>query len=123
MPVSEMVESGSDFWSCQMAFPFVVKNFRPPLEGKWQSEKHAYNVYNSSFSELFEMANESKINIRNLFLLIEVQKCSNGLSPPITNKQFQTNDWPYDLRNRRILVSQHKSTTKYGIDTIAFIGP
>ena len=35
MPVSETVESGSDFWSCQMAFPFVVKNFRPPLEGKW----------------------------------------------------------------------------------------
>ena len=36
---------------------------------------------------------------------------------------FQTNDCPYDLRNPRILASKHKSTIKYGINTIAFKGP
>ena len=36
---------------------------------------------------------------------------------------FQTNDCPYDLRNPRILASKHKSTTKHGINTIAFKGP
>ena len=36
------------------------------------------------------------------------------------NEVFQTNDNPYDLRNPRVLVSKHKSTIKYGINTIAF---
>ena len=39
------------------------------------------------------------------------------------NEVFQTNDCPYDLRNPRILASKHKSTIKYGINTIAFKGP
>ena len=80
----------------------------------------AYNDFNSSFSELLEMANESTIHIRNLkFLLTEVYKFLNGLSPPIMNEVFQTNDCPYDLRNPRILASKHKSTIKNGINTIA----
>ena len=49
------------------------------------------------------MANESTIHIRNLkILLTEVNKFLNGLSPPIMNEVFQTNDCPYDLRNPRI---------------------
>ena len=36
---------------------------------------------------------------------------------------LQTNDCPYDLRNPRILSSEHKSSIKYGINTIAFKGP
>ena len=83
----------------------------------------AYNDFNSGFSELLEMANESTIRIRNLkFLLTEVYKFFNGLSPPIMNEVFQTNDCPSDLRNPRILASKHKSTIKYGINTIAFRG-
>ena len=39
------------------------------------------------------------------------------------NKVFQINDFPYGLRNPRILESKHKSTIKYGINTIAFKGP
>ena len=70
------------------------------------------------------MANESTIHIRNLkFLLTEVYKFLNGLSPPIMNEVFQTNDCPYDLRNPRILASKHKSTIKYGINIIAFRRP
>ena len=34
------------------------------------------------------------------------------------NEVFQTNDCPYDLRSPRILASKHKSTIKYGINTI-----
>ena len=70
------------------------------------------------------MANESTIHIRNLkFFLTEVYTFLNGLSPPIMNEVFQTNDCPYDLRNPRIIASKHKSTIKYGTDTIAFKGP
>ena len=49
----------------------------------------AYNDFNSSFSEFLKMANESTIHIRNLkFLLTEVYKFLNGLSPPIMNEVF-----------------------------------
>ena len=70
------------------------------------------------------MANESVIHIRNLkFLLTEVYKFLNGLSPPIMNEVFQTNDCTYDWRNSRILASTHRSTIKYGINTMVFKGP
>ena len=69
------------------------------------------------------MANENTIDIRNLkFLLTEVYKCLNSLSPPIMNDVFQTIDCPYNLRNPRILASKHKPTIKYGINIIAFRG-
>ena len=84
----------------------------------------AYNNFNSSFSEVLEMTNESTIHIRNLkFLLTEVYKFLNGLSPPIMNEVFQTNNCLYDLRNPRILASKHKSTIKHGINTIVLKGP
>ena len=78
----------------------------------------AYNDYNSSF-------NKSTIDIRNLkFIVTEIYKLLNGLIfPSIMNEVFQINDCPYDLRNPRILASNHKSTIKYGIDTIAFKVP
>ena len=51
----------------------------------------AYNDFNSSFSELLEMDNESTILIRNLkFLLTKVYTFLNGLSSPIMNEAFQT---------------------------------
>ena len=69
------------------------------------------------------MANESTIHTRNLkFLLTEVYKFLNGLSSPIMNEVFQTNDCPYELRDPRILASKHKSTIKHGINTIVFRG-
>ena len=67
------------------------------------------------------MTNESAIHIRNLkFLLTEINKFLNCLSLPVMNKVFQTNDSPDDLRNPSALASKHKSTIKYGIDTMAF---
>ena len=71
----------------------------------------AYNDFNSSFSELLEMDNESTIYTMNLkFLLTEINKFLNGLSRPIMKEVFQTNDCPYNLRNPRILASKPKST-------------
>ena len=63
------------------------------------------------------------MRIRNLkFVVTEVYKFLNGSSLPIMNEVFQTNDYPYDLRNPRTLASKHKSTKKCGINTIAFKG-
>ena len=83
-----------------------------------------HNDYNSSFFELLEVANENAIHIRNSkFLLAEIYKFLNGLSPPIMNEVFQTNGSFYHLRNPRILASKHKSTIKYAMDTIVFKSP
>ena len=70
------------------------------------------------------MANETTIHIHNLkFLVTEIYKFFVGLSPPIMNEVFQINECPYNLRNPRTLASKHKSTVRYGLDTIAFKGP
>ena len=93
-----------------------------------QLQKRALRIihedYNSSFSELFEMTNETTMHIRNLkFLVTEIYKFLNGLSPPIMNEVFQISECPYNLRNPRTLASKHKSTVRYGLDTIAFKHP
>ena len=70
------------------------------------------------------MANQSTIHIRNLeFLFTYVYNFLSGLSPPIMNEVFQTNDCPYDLRNPRIPASKHKSTIKYSINAIVVKDP
>ena len=62
--------------------------------------------HNSSFSELLEMTNETTIHIRNLkFLVTEIYKFLNGLSPPIMSEVFQINEYPYNLRNPITLAS------------------
>ena len=80
--------------------------------------------FTSGFSELLEMANGTTIHIRNLkFLLTEVYKFLNGLSPSTVNEVFQASDCPEDLRNRWILASKNKSTIKNGINRNPFKGP
>ena len=70
------------------------------------------------------MTNETTIHIRNLkFLVTEIYKFLNGLSPPIMNDVFQINECPYNLRNPRTLASKHKFAVRYGLDTIVFKGP
>jgi len=84
----------------------------------------AYNDYDSSFNELLNMANETTIHIRNLkFLMTEMYKFLNGLSPPIMNEVFQVKECPYNLRNPRILATMPKSTIRYGIDTVTYKAP
>ena len=70
------------------------------------------------------MTNETTIHIHNLkFLVTEICKFLNGLSPPIMNEVFQINECPYNLRNPRTLACKHKSTVRYVLDIIAFKGP
>ena len=83
-----------------------------------------YNDYDSRFSELLEMPNESTIQIKNIKVhMTEMYKFLNDLSPPIMNDSFQKQENYYSLRNRRSLVSKQKFTTTYDINTISFSGP
>ena len=48
-------------------------------------------------------------------------KVLHGLSPPIMSKIFTKKDCPYSLRNPRSLITNCKSTVKYGIDSIVYL--
>ena len=109
---------------CPLIWTFCSRRFNH-LINKLQERalRIAYNDFNSSFSELLEMANESTTHIKNLnFFLTEIYKFLNGLSQPIMNEVFQTNDCSYNLRNPRILASKHNYTIKDDINTIIFKG-
>ena len=80
-----------------------------------------YNDHDSSLNQLVEKANENSINIKNINnLMTEIYKFSNGLSPPIMSKIFKKKDCPYSLRIPRSLITNCKSTVKYGIDSIVY---
>ena len=82
-----------------------------------------YNDYDSRFSILLEMPNESTNHIKNVkVLMTEIYKFLNDLSPPIINDIFQKQENYYSLRNPRSPVFIWKFTTTYGIDTISFRG-
>ena len=55
--------------------------------------------------------------------MTEICKSLNGLSPPITSEIFKKKNCPYSLRNPRSLITNYKSTVKYGIDLIVYKGP
>ena len=54
-------------------------------------------------------------------LKTEIYKVLHGLSPPIMSKIFTKKDCPYSLRNPRSLITNCKSTVKYGIDSIVYL--
>ena len=83
-----------------------------------------YNDYDSSFSELLEMSDESKIHIKNINgLVVEIYKFLNDILPSIMNNIFQKQENYYSLRKSRPRLSKGKFTTTYGIDTISFRRP
>ena len=111
----------NSFFKGQLSYCPLILTFNKLQE---RALRIAYNDFNSGFSELLEMANESTIHIRNLkFLLTEVYKFLNGFSPSIMNELFRANDCSYDLRNPRTLTSKHKSNIKYDVNTIVCKGP
>ena len=82
-----------------------------------------YNDYDSSFNELLEKANENAIqlkNIRILILMTEIYKFLNGLSLTIMSEIFRKKDRPNSLGNPGLLITNWKSTVKYGINSIVY---
>ena len=83
-----------------------------------RTQKVVYNDYDSIFNELLEMANEKTIHTKNIqILMTDIHKFLNGLAPPMS-EAFNKKDCPYSIRNPRSLITNCKSTVKYGIDSI-----
>ena len=70
---------------------------------------------------LLENANEKSVNQKCIgFLLIEVYKYLNGLSPDIMNTNFKLRQNTYDLKNFHTFESQNPRRKKFGLDSIAY---
>ena len=77
--------------------------------------------YRSEFERLLENANEKSVHQKCIgFLLIEVYKYLNGLSPDIMNTIFKLRQNTYNLRNFHAFESQNPRTKKFGLDSIAY---
>ena len=111
--------------SCPLIWTFFSKR-SSNLINKLQERalRVVYNDYNSSFSELLEIANGNTIHIKNIHILMaEIYKFLNGLSPPLMSDIFKKKYCQYSLRNSRSLITKCKSTVKYTIDSIVYKGP
>ena len=73
------------------------------------------------FKVLRENANEKQVHQKCIeFLMIEVYKYLNGLSPDIMNDIFKLRENTYNLRNFHIFECQNLRTKKFGRDRIAY---
>ena len=77
--------------------------------------------YRSEFERLVENANEKSFHKKCIeFLLIEVYKYLNSLSPDIMNTIFQLRQNSYNLRHFHSFESQNPRTKTFGLDSIEY---
>ena len=75
----------------------------------------------SEFDSLLRQCNEQSIQQICLnFLMTEVYKYLNGLSPEIMDDVFKIRQSNYDLRNFSVFQSQNPRSNRYGLDAIAY---
>ena len=77
--------------------------------------------YISEFERLLENAYEKSVHQKCIeFLLIEVYKYLNDLSPDIINTIFKLRQNTYNLRNFHAFESHNPRTKNFGLDSIAY---
>ena len=80
-----------------------------------------YNNYRNSYSELLQMYKVKSVHQNNIhFLMIEVYRFLNGLSPQIMNDIFRLRKNTYNLRNFRLLECRNLKTSIYGTETVTY---
>ena len=84
----------------------------------------AYNDFITPTDNLYSKYNKETIHTRNIqFLMTEVYKSINGLSPPILEDMFSQRTNEYNVRNFREILSQGGSSVRYGTETLQFRAP
>ena len=83
-----------------------------------------YGDHNTSFSQLLNIDKSVTIHQRNLqYLLIEIYKVKNSISPMLINEIFQFFENPvYELRSAVHLPSRNSHTVFFGTESIINLG-
>ena len=77
--------------------------------------------YRAEFERRLENANEKSVHQKYFkFLLIEVYKYLNGLSPDLMNTIFKLRQYTYNLRNFHAFESQDPRTKNFDLNSIAY---
>ena len=80
------------------------------------------NDYTTSFDDLLRESNNVRVRTKNLqILILEIYKCTNGLSP--MNGIINLRNNPYNIRNFREIKFQNINTVSFGLNTISYKGP
>ena len=82
-----------------------------------------YDVYNSTYEELFDSHSDISIQQKYLkHLVIEVYKSLMNLNPEFMRSFFKNNPIPYNLRNGNICILLPTRSSQYGISSVQFRG-
>ena len=89
-----------------------------------RSLRIVYRDETSSFKVLLEKSKCVTVHHRNLqFLATEIYKAVNNLSSSLMSELFKIKENKYNLRRENTLVVSNVRTTRYGLDSISYLGP
>ena len=85
--------------------------------------RFAYKDFQADCGSLLKQRNLVSIHVKNLQLLMtEIYKTRSGLSPPFMKDIFAERNTGYNLRHSNDSQLPKVHTTRYGIETICFVG-
>ena len=82
-----------------------------------RSLRTIYKDYKNSYSDILDLHGEKSIQ---QYLMIEVYKFLNGLSPPIMEQIFNIRENTYNVRNFRTFSTRNVKTHIYGTETVTY---
>ena len=89
-----------------------------------RSLRIVYRDETSSFKVLLEKSRCVTVHHRNLqFLATEIYKAVNNLSSSLMFELFKIKEIKYNLRRENTLVVSNVRMTRYGLDSISYLGP
>ena len=89
-----------------------------------RSLRIVYRDETSSFMKLLEKSKCVTVHHRNLQVIArEIYKAVNNLSSSLMSKLFKIKETNYNLHRENTLVVSNVHTTRYGIDSISYLGP
>ena len=112
----------SQFSYCPLIWMFCSKGSMDKINKIHErAMRLVLNDYFSDFHHLLNLSNDISVHQRcNNFLMTEVYKNINGLSPDLMNDVFILRENTYNLRNFNIFKSENPRSNKYGLETIAY---
>ena len=115
----------SNFNFCPLTWHFCSKaNTRKIEKIQERALRFVYNNYNSSYSELLDIAKLPSLHIRRVKnMAIETFKIINKLSPPVLNDLLQKHDTKYNFRYSNLLQIPSVKTTSYGKNSFMYAAP